>query len=198
MDQLLNPSDVKPIAWDALDADVRERFDGSIAHLRFTSREMRTEGTARGCYIIRFMRLLGTAFPAPGDHRASIVEVDVLSPGRRSWRRSYAGSCRDMRLDTVKTEADGMVEERSGPLIITLRPEIHHDHLVLRSTRFDIAIGAVRVRIPEMLIPGELVVEHRHVSDHSFEFDMRLKNRRLHEIFIHTGIFEDIRHQHEG
>lgn len=179
--------------WGDLDPDLRDRFDGSVSHLQFQCGEVRTDGTAGGCYIIRFMRLLGTCFPAPGEHRASTVEVDVLGPGTRSWRRSYAGPSRETRLDTVKTERDGLVEERSGLLVITLSPELHADRIVLRSVRFDIAVGPFRMRVPSILVPGDLVVEHRRVSSSSFTFDMRLSSRRYGDMFIHRGHFDDLR-----
>lgn len=183
-----------PIAWGILGPQLRDRFDGSVRHLEFRSTQVTTDGTASGCYIIRFMRLLGTRFPAPGDHRPSIVEVDLMAPGVRSWGRSYTGVRGDMRLDTVKTERGNLIEERSGILAIVLAPEIRENSVVLRSSRFEIAIGPVRIPIPQWLSPGRLTVEHRHEEDGRFVFDMRLTNRRLGDIFIHRGLYEDVRH----
>lgn len=60
-----------------------------MAHLHFACSEVRTNGTAKSCYIIHFMRLLGTAFPALEQQRSSIVEtdVDVLAPPGSRPRR---------------------------------------------------------------------------------------------------------------
>ena len=186
--------DEESINWSSLGDSVRDRFDGSIPHLTFRCEEVRTDGTATGCYIIRFMRFLGTAFPAPGQHRAADIHVDLIEPGRRSWRRGYYDQRgRSLRLDTVKSEKGNLIEERSGFLSIILKPEIGDKGLVLTSERFDLTFGPVRIPLPKILTPGRLVVEHRDEGDGRFVFDMRLVNTRLGEIFVHRGEFKDIR-----
>ena len=183
-----------PIEWSLLGDDVRDRFDGSVPHLTFRSAEVRTEGTATGCYMVRLLRLLGTAFPAPGQHRRAEIDVDVVAQGVRSWRRAYVDARgRLLRLDTVKTEEGGLIEERSGVLAIVLRPSVSEGRLVLTSERFDIALGRMRIPLPEGLTPGRLVVEHRHEADGGFTFDMRLVSPCLGEMFVHTGRFKDVR-----
>lgn len=188
-------ADAPRIPWQELGPDIRDRFDGSVGHLHFRSEDVRTDGTARGCYVIRFMRLLGTAFPAPGQDRASDIDVDVIAPGRRSWRRSYVGGLWSLRLDTVKTEKGGLIEERSGVLAIVLEPELREDRIVLRSRRFDLALGPVRIPLPAFAVPGRLVVEHRHLEAGAFVFDMRLIDRRAREIFVHRGRYRDVRRE---
>ncbi len=180
--------------WNVLGPRLRDRFDGSVPHLLFRCDEVRTDGTAGGCYLIRFMRLLGTRFPAPGEHRAATIDVDVIDEGVRSWCRTYvAPGGRTLRLDTVKTEKGDVIEERSGLLAIMLRREAREDRLTLTSERFDVVIGRIRLAIPRVLTPGRLIVEHRHETDGSFTFDMRLNSPCFGDVFVHRGRFDDVR-----
>ncbi len=162
-------------------------YPGVIREARFS---------AMGWLFAQACRLVGAPLPLGrecGLPAAVSVMEDRQGKGQL-WTRTYARSRGFPQVIHSSKRFDGPtgLEERIGLGIgMALNVSALEDGIAFRSDHYFVSLFGKRVRLPDWVCPGETVVKHRHVSDDSFVFSLRLSHKWLGELVYQEGLFHD-------
>ena len=74
---------------------------------------------------------------------------------------------------------------------MALKVAVEDGALVFRSDHYFLTLGAWRMRLPGLLVPGEMCIIHRDEGGGTFSFSLRLTHRHLGCLVYQLAHFAD-------
>lgn len=185
--------------WAALPEPVRARFSKRLTggdSVVYTGAVTRTRITRTGKLFCQLARLIGGPLPLFDDVGIpAIVTVTEDGPsGGQVWTRVYArrnGFPQVIHSAKRFAGETGLEEVVGHGVGMALRVSVQDGALLFRSAKYFLQIGAWRLRLPRVLVPGALTVTHRELGEGRFLFALDVVHP-LFGPFIHqSAIFKD-------
>lgn len=186
-------------AWTRLPEAVCRRFSKCLAPqdaLVYRGEVVATELSRSGRVLAFLARAIGSPLPltdgATGPALVVVTEDDLL--GGQSWTRIYTRPGR--RPQTVHSAKrfrgpTGLEEYVGYGIGMALRVTVEDRALVFRSDHYFLALGHWRMRLPLLLAPGEMCIEHREEGGGCFSFRLTLTHPRLGRLLHQLAYFRD-------
>lgn len=172
-------------AWERLPPAVRRRFSKRVSNgatIVYKGRVTSICFSRLGWVLAQALRAAGAPLPisrAVGLPSVVTVTEDLRSRGQ-FWTRLYV---RDNGFPQVVHSVKrfsgptGLEEAIGAGLIMALELSVEDGALVFRSAGYALQIGAVRLPLPAVLMPGRLTVRHEDIDARSFRFSLTLAHR---------------------
>ncbi len=158
-------------AWMRLAAPIRARFGPKAAYGYFTG-----DAWFHASWFGRAVAWSTTLFGRPLPTLTGRCQARVtIRPGDQGaiWDRTYArGAKKAQHVRSIKRQVGTTLFECAGPLWMRLRLEERNGALAFVSTGFLIALGPVRLRLPDWMTPGRLEVIHTDHGNGRFAFTL--------------------------
>lgn len=119
----------------------------------------------RGTSLVARLGALVAGLPPTGSDQPLTVTFSV-EHDRENWRRAFG----DAVFLTQQSLGKGVILERTGPVQLTLVPEVHNGHLLLRLGRMHM----LGVPVPRSLMPIVSTREFEQDGRYRFEVESRL------------------------
>lgn len=185
--------------WARLPAAVRTRFSkryapgtsvsyaGVIAHCHMSR---------CGWLLAQVCRLIGAPLPLDqGGGQAAVVTVTEHGPsGGQVWTRVYArrsGFPQVIHSAKMFCGPTGIEEYLGLGFGVALRVSAEPDRIVFASDHFFLMLGALRLRLPRWLGPGNLRIDHIDHGAGRFAFILHLAHPLLGDMIDQHGEFHD-------
>lgn len=182
--------------WARLPAAVRRRFGAGHPDVDYTGRM-----DLRCSRIGRVYALLSRAFGSPltglqAWGLAATVRVRGNGQGGVVWERVFGDATGAAGAATVRsTKEPGtgaqLTERTDGGLAMALDVFEEDGNLVFQSRRFFLALGRLRVPVPQWLSPGQCRVTHTDLGGGDFRFTLSMAHPLWGETFYQSGVFTD-------
>lgn len=185
--------------WDALPARVQARFGkrlgvgetasyvGQVEHCRMN---------IAGRMLAEASRLIGAPLPlerASGVAASVSVTEDGVSGGQ-VWTRMYArkrGFPQVIHSAKRFAGPTGLEEYLGRGVGIALKVSAIEGGIRFQSDHYFVEIFGKRLRMPRLIAPGELIIEHKDCSEGAFTFALSLKHAWLGEVMHQLCRFHD-------
>lgn len=186
--------------WGRLSSAVRERFGrapepGEVWHLSGVMGLVHCNGLGR--LMAWVSRAIGTPVAYLTGHDV-VTDVYVYADDRIGgtvWERRYKFS----RHRTVIARTTKRIDRRGRMLEcfgrgFGMELDVYEENAALhfRSMSFFIEIAGVRLRLPYLLSPGTLLVEHIDESRGTFRFRMTVTHSLFGRVFYQDGVFRQM------
>jgi hypothetical protein len=181
-------------AWARLAGPIRQRFGPGAVTGDFTGLA-RLHASRFGALIAALMIPFGRPLPTlTGGCEAQVT----IRPGPQGavWDRAYrkaGGAWQHVR--SVKRQEGGALYECAGPIWMRLRLEERGGALAFISTGFFLALGRLRLRLPDWLTPGQLTVTHTDHGEGRFAFALTCRHPLFGAVFDQTVQLCDTDHE---
>jgi hypothetical protein len=184
-------------AWHRLPGAVRARFaphDLTREYEVLYQGRMRVRASWLGRCLAHLCRWMGTPV-VPFVHEDVPVSVRVFdNPDRTGtvWERRYhfPGRTPVTVSSTKQVEPDGtLVEALGAGLRMRLKVFERRGELHFLSNGYCFQIGALRIDLPQWLLPGPTLVTHVDLGAGQFLFSMHTAHRRWGEMYEQNGRF---------
>jgi hypothetical protein len=185
--------------WARLPAPVRARFERELAPnetVAFVGEVAATHMRLAGRLWAQVARVVGAPLPLRVlTHMAAavIVAQDGRTPDQ-SWTRVYHedGALPQVVRSTKRFGGPTGLEECVGAGIgMALRLSVEHRALVFRSASYFWRCGPLRLRIPDWLTPGRIIVTHREERGRRFSFTLEVVHPWFGETIRQVAFFRD-------
>jgi hypothetical protein len=174
-------------AWARLPDAVCRRFSKCLAPdqaLIYRGQVVVTELSRWGRILAFLTRAIGSPLPltdgTKGPALVVVTEDELL--GGQSWTRIYTRTGR--RPQTVHSAKcfrgpTGLEEYVGYGIGMALKVTVEDSALVFRSDHYFLTVGARRMRLPQLLMPGEMCITHRDEGEGTFSFRLTLTHPQL-------------------
>jgi hypothetical protein len=149
-----------------------------------------------GWLLAQLCRPIGAPLPL-GDDVAVPAVVTVTEDGATGgqfWTRIYGrsrGFPQVIHSSKRFVGPTGLEEYLGYGFGIALRVSADAHALHFHSDHYFLALGGMRLRLPEWLAPGALTISHVDCGDGCFAFVLALRHPLLGEIIHQTGLFRE-------
>lgn len=192
--QLLGSQD-----WASLPEAVRQRFGkrlGVGASANYAGQVLSCRMSFCGWFLAQACRLIGAPLPLEREGGvAAIVSVtEDGASGGQVWTRVYARKCGFPQvIHSAKRFAGptGLEEYFGGGFGIALRGSAIEGGIRFSSDHYFVQLGRIRLRLPRLLAPGLLTIDHVDCGGGSFTFTLALRHRLLGEVMHQHSRFCD-------
>lgn len=182
--------------WARLPAAVRRRFGAGHPDVDYTGRmDLRCSG------IGRVYASLSRAFGSPltglqAWGLAATVRVRSNRQGGVVWERVFGEAAGAATVRSTKEPGTGgqLTERTDGGLAMALDVFEEDGSLVFQSRRFFLAMGRLRIPVPQWLSPGQCRVTHTDLGGGDFRFTLSMAHPLWGETFYQSGVFTDPLH----
>ena len=190
---------LEPNHWRRLPLAVRRRFGRQLSpgeSAIFVGEVAETRCTAVGWVWARLARLAGAPLPLKVLARTAavvVVTADIVGDAQL-WTRIYHEPGRlPQVIRSIKsfTGPTGLEERVGAGIAMSLVVSVEHRALVFRSSGYRWRWGRLAVRIPALLTPGEIVVQHREERQGQFSFTLRVVHPWFGQILHQVAFFRD-------
>lgn len=183
--------------WARLPAAVRRRFGAGHPDVDYAGRmDLRCSATGR------IYAGLSHAFGSPltslqARGLAATVRVRGNDQGGVVWERVFGEAANGATgaaivRSTKEPGAEGQLTERTdGGLAMALDVFEEDGTLVFQSRRFFLALGPLRIPVPQWLSPGQCRVTHTDLGGGDFRFTLSMRHPLWGETFYQSGVFSD-------
>jgi hypothetical protein len=186
-------------SWARLPAAVQKRFSKRLspgAAVVYAGAVLETRLSRAGKVVSFLARMIGAPLPLDdGMTGAAVVTVtENEGLGGQCWTRTYARRGRFPQvIHSAKCFAGptGLEEYVGYGVGMSLAVTEREGALVFRSTRYVLAIGGLRMRLPRLLEPGAMEVVHKDEGGGAFLFTLALTHPWLGELVYQTARFRD-------
>jgi Domain of unknown function (DUF4166) len=191
--RLLGASD-----WALLPETVKARFSkrygpGRAVSYRGVIAECRIGRV--GWLLAQVCRLIGAPLPLDrGGGMAAVVTVTEHHGGGQTWSRVYVrrqGFPQVIHSAKQFAGPTGLEEYLGLGVGVALRVEALPDRIVFHSDHYFLRLGAIRLRLPNWLEPGQLRIDHIDHGSGRFDFVLDLAHPMLGELIHQRGCFHD-------
>lgn len=186
--------------WLRLPPAIRRRFGkrvrggASVAYQGVVT-EMRMNWSGR--LLATAARLIGAPLPydlsCVGKPAVVTVTEDIAGNGQ-FWIRQYgrkAGFPQMVHSSKRFAGPTGLEEYIGYGVGVALKVEIGRKALFFKSDHYFLSVLGLRLRIPQLIAPGALVIGHHELGEDRFRFSLRLTHRLLGEVLSQDAEFED-------
>ncbi|MFN9471476.1 DUF4166 domain-containing protein [Acidovorax sp.] len=182
--------------WARLPAAVRRRFGAGHPDVDYTGR-MELRCSAIGRLYAGLSRAFGsplTGLRASG--LAATVRVRSNGQGGVVWERLFGDAAGAATVRSTKEPGAGgqLTERTDGGLSMALDVFEEDGSLVFHSRRFFLALGRLRIPVPQWLSPGQCCVTHTDLGGGDFRFTLSMAHPLWGETFYQSGVFTDPLH----
>jgi hypothetical protein len=199
MDDLRFRSLLGSAAWGRLPAAVQARFAKRLSgdkSAAYAGRIMECRMSGAGMAIAQLCRLIGAPLPLHRDcGTAALVTVtEDQDGGGQVWTRIYArakGFPQVIHSAKRFSGSTGLEEYLGGGIGIALSVSAQGDGIRFESDHYFVRVGPMRLRLPRLIAPGKLVIDHQDLGDGAFAFTLSLRHRYLGELIHQVGHFHD-------
>jgi hypothetical protein len=186
---------VGPAGWRRLPAAVQRRFAAGHADTSYRGAlDLHCSALGR-CFAAVSAAVGGPLTTLRSRDVAAEVRVHADERGGVVWeRRLHATAGAEVRMVRSTKELGhdgGLVERTDGGLAMALDVFEHDGVLVFESRRYFLALGHLRLPIPNWLTPGTCRVEHRDLGGGRFRFTLSMVHPWWGRTFHQTGVFAD-------
>lgn len=186
-------------SWARLPAAVQKRFSKRLspgAAVVYAGEVLETRLSRMGKILSTLARAIGAPLPLDdGMTGAAVVTVtENEGLGGQCWTRTYVRRGRFPQvIHSAKCFAGptGLEEYVGYGVGMSLAVTERNGALVFRSTRYVLAIGRWRLRLPRLLEPGEMEVVHQDEGGGAFLFTLALSHPWLGDLISQTARFRD-------
>jgi len=185
--------------WDALPLAIRRRFSKRLAGGNtavYVGAVIETRMSRAGWLLAQAARLIGGPLPVSRDAQVpSVVTVteDIAANGQH-WTRLYArrrGFPHIVHSSKRFAGPTGLEEYVGYGVGMALTIHVEDGALLFRSAFYYLRIGKRRLRIPQVLSPGDLTVGHKELGQGRFAFSLDLVHRRLGVLIRQRAVFRE-------
>ena len=188
--------------WNRLPEATRRRFTKHVTQGRtviYVGRITAMRMNPVGRVLAHTLRLIGAPLPIGEDIGVpSVVSVtEDVATGGQIWTRLYASNKHFPQVIHSAKRFDGPtgLEEYIGfGIVMALKIRATEDALTFENAGYYFKLGKVRFRIPRLLEPGNLAVEHRNrgeLGTGKFEFTLALKHRLFGDLLYQAGLYSE-------
>jgi len=193
-------------AWASVPPAVRARFSrrlGPGVTVTYAGTVIRCRMSRAGWLLAQACRLFGAALPLDRviGVPALVTLTEEAAQGGQVWTRLYGrprGFPQVIHSRKRFSGPTGLEEYLGGGFGIALRVSADIEGLRFHSDHYFLAFGALRLRLPAWLSPGEMTVSHIDRPDGWFAFVLELRHSRLGELIHQTGLFRERRGDDQG
>ena len=186
-------------AWCRLPVAVQARFAKRLCGDKsagYAGRIMECRMSAAGMALAQFCRVIGAPLPLSRDSgTAALVTVtEDQDGGGQVWTRIYAkvkGFPQVIHSAKRFSGCTGLEEYLGGGIGIALCVSANHRGIRFEGDHYFLRVGGLRLRIPRLLAPGKLVIDHEDLGAGAFAFTLSLHHRFLGELIHQVGHFHD-------
>jgi hypothetical protein len=152
-----------------------------------------------GKLLAHAARLIGSPLPydlrCVGMPAAVIVTEDIAGSGQ-FWIRQYgrkSGFPQMIHSSKRFSGPTGLEEYIGYGIGMALNVAQQGGSLLFKSDHYFVSVFGHRIRIPELIAPGKLVIEHHDLGEGQFRFSMRLDHKLLGHVLSQDAVFDDPR-----
>jgi len=186
-------------AWAALPAAVRERFSKRLsagAAVTYVGEIVESRSTFIGRVLAQACRLIGGPLPLYNDVGvpAVVTVTEDAVTGGQIWTRMYGQTCgfpQVIHSSKRFAGSTGLEEYLGWGFSIALRVSADKQALHFHSEHYFLRLAGLRLRLPQWLSPGDLMISHVDRGDGCFAFVLMLKHPLLGEIIGQVGLFRE-------
>ena len=188
--------------WDRLPPAIRDRFGKRVRGGESVAYQGVVTGMKMnwaGWVLAQVARLVGAPLPydmsCVGQPAIVVVTEDIAGDGQ-FWVRQYgrrSGFPQMVHSSKRFAGATGLEEYIGYGLGIALKVEASEAALSFRSDHYFIALPGRRIRLPRLLSPGALRIEHRDLGAGRFRFSLSLGSRIFGRLVSQDAVFQDAR-----
>lgn len=187
--------------WAALPAAVRQRFGkrlGPGQSANYAGEVVLCRMNLAGWLLAQAARLIGAPLPLDrGGGVAAVVSVtEDGASGGQVWTRVYARARGFPQvIHSAKRFAGptGLEEYLGGGVAIALGVSPIAGGIRFASDHYVLLLGGRRLRLPALLSPGRLTIDHVDCGDGSFLFSLALHHPLLGELIHQISRFHDMK-----
>lgn len=186
--------------WSKLPPAIRRRFGNRVkggASVAYQGIVTAMKMNWAGKILAHAARLIGAPLPydlsCVGMPAVVTVTEDIAGNGQ-FWIRQYGrkSGFPQMIHSSKRFSGPTGIEEYIGYGIgMALNVAEQDGALVFKSDHYFISVLGRHLRVPELIAPGKLVIEHHDLGDGAFQFSMRLDHRLLGQVLSQDAIFTD-------
>lgn len=187
--------------WLSLPESTRRRFalkvrGGQSMIYRGVTTQLRVSRLGR--LLCQAARVIGAPLPldARSEAKPAVVAVTEHPSGNgQIWTRLYArGAGLPQTVNSVKTFGGptGLEEHVGGGVSMALTLSVAGGALFFRSAGYFLTLFGRRIRIPDALAPGAMVIGHHDLGDRAFAFTLTLTHPRFGLLIEQTTVFTDM------
>ncbi|HWD25729.1 MAG TPA: DUF4166 domain-containing protein [Rhizomicrobium sp.] len=186
-------------AWARLPAPVRARFSKRLTggdSVTYVGTVTQTRRTRIGKLFATLARLIGAPLPLFDETGVpAIVTVTEDAPGGgQVWTRMYArtnGFPQVIHSAKRFSGATGLEEIVGCGVGMALRVAVEDGVLLFRSAGYFLGVGAWRIALPRVLVPGALTVTHRELGAGRFLFALDVDHPLFGRILHQAAVFRE-------
>ncbi|MEM7780369.1 MAG: DUF4166 domain-containing protein [Pseudomonadota bacterium] len=176
--------------WDALPAPVRKRFGKRLSagqSANYVGHVNECRMSLSGRILAQACRLIGAPLPLERDGGVAAM-VSVTEDGKSGgqvWTRMYArkrGFPQVIHSAKRFAGPTGLEEYLGRGIGIALNVSAVPGGIRFSSDHYCIAIGPMRLRLPALIAPGQLHIDHIERGDGEFTFTLSLNHALLGEV----------------
>ena len=187
-------------SWMRLPAAVRRRFGKRVrggASVAYQGVVTRMQMNWAGWALAQVTRLIGAPLPydmsCAGKPAVVIVTEDIAGNGQ-FWIRQCgrAAGFPQMVHSSKRFSGPTGLEEYIGYGIgMALTVTAQSDALLFKSDHYFVSVFGRRIRIPNLLAPGALVIGHHDLGEGTFRFSLQLDHKWLGAVLSQDAVFTD-------
>lgn len=185
-------------AWDRLPEPVQRRFGkrlGPGQSASYAGQVLECRMSGAGWLLAQACRLIGAPLPLErGGDMAAVVSVTEHSGGGQVWTRLYTrkrGFPQVIHSAKRFAGPTGLEEYLGLGFGIALTVAARDEGIRFASDHYFLRLGRLRLRLPRLLAPGHLTIDHLDRGAGSFTFTLTLRHRLLGEMMRQTSLFHD-------
>ena len=188
-----------PGHWAALPATVRHRFERKAtasATITYAGEVVESRMTVAGWLLAQAARLIGAPLPLGRDTGvpATVCITEDRAGNGQYWSRNYgraAGFPQVIQSAKRFAGPTGLEEYLGHGIGIALRLATEDGALLFVGDHYFLRIAGLRLRWPDWLAPGELVIRHQDIGGGRFVFALDLIHPWLGELVHQVALFAD-------
>jgi hypothetical protein len=187
-------------AWRALPAAVQNRFGKQLnggASVAYQGRVVSMRMNAAGRILAHAARIIGAPLPydlsSVGQPAVVTVTEDIAGSGQ-FWIRQYgraAGFPQVIHSSKRFSGVTGLEEYIGYGIGMALIVCVEGADLLFKSDHYFLQIFGLRLRIPRILSPGDLIIGHHDMGRGQFRFSLDLRHRLFGQMVCQDAVFND-------
>jgi hypothetical protein len=185
--------------WSRLPAAVQRRFSKRLAPgavSLYAGEVLETRLSRAGRLLSFAARIIGAPLPLDDGMTggATVAVMENAGLGGQSWTRTYARAGKFPQvIHSAKrfSGATGLEEYVGRGIGMSLSVAEENGALVFRSVRYFLAVGRLRIAIPDFVAPGAMEIVHQDEGGGAFLFKLSLSHRVLGTLVRQTARFRD-------
>lgn len=186
--------------WLKLPKAIRRRFGKRVrggASVSYQGTVTRMQMNWAGRLLAQACRLVGAPLPydlSCVDKPAVVTVTEDIAGNGQFWIRQYgrAAGFPQMVHSSKRFSGPTGLEEYIGYGIgMALTVTAQSDALLFKSHHYFVSLFGRRIRIPNLLAPGALVIGHHDLGKGTFRFSLQLDHKWLGAVLSQDAVFTD-------